>query len=270
MDMSNKVYQVSSGFTLVELAMVLFVISLVLGGILGPLSTRIEGGERNKTTVLLNEARDSLIGFAMVNGHLPCPDCPDATGVGCGGVSAAVATDINDGTEDGVAADDFSPVPRPNFVSCATSEGNLPWATLGVNEFDAWGNHFIYRVDQTFADDTDGTAVAGCSTAAGISFQICSVGDITINDYDNDTGYVVLASKLPALVISYGKNVDDADNPSSDFEQENQDTIAPFDTADLFIDKDYSNVPAVEFDDMLIWIPTNFLIYKMVQAERLP
>jgi hypothetical protein len=70
---------------------------------------------------------------------------------------------------------------------------------------------------------------------------------------------------VPAVVISYGRNANDSGNPSSASEQENQNNDA------LFIQKDYTTSNTTdEFDDMLVWIPANTLIYRMVQAERLP
>jgi len=244
------------GFTLVELAMVLFVLALILGGILGPLSVRMEGEERKQTGRILDEIRDSLIGYALVNGHLPCPDCRD-TGGSCGSVSLTV----NDGIEDGVdSGAGISPRAGNTFDTCASQEGNLPWVTLGVPEFDAWGNRFGYRVAAAFADDPDGTGAAGCLVTAGVSFQICSAGDIRVEDGAGNT----VAQNLPALAISYGKNADEPGNPSSSLETENQDD----DTT--FVDAVYSKETAIQFDDVLIWVPVNNLIYRMVQAERLP
>lgn len=251
------------GFTLIELAMVLFIIALVLGGVLTPLSAKLEQDERTKTQDLLNQARDSLIGFALVNGHLPCPDCPNGTiTANCGAVQSGLgASAIDDGVEDGIdsggsPSNDRSTNP---FNSCATSEGNLPWSTLGLSEDDAWGNHFTYRVTDSFADDQDGT---GCGTATtGISFEICSTGNIDVED---GAGSAV-AQNLPAIVVSFGKNADEPGNPSSTSELENQDD----DT--LFIQKDYTNETGTDqFDDMLMWIPASTLMYRMVEAEKLP
>ena len=79
------------GFTLIELAMVLFILALILGGVLAPLSTKLELDERTKTAKLLDEARSSLIGYAVVNGHLPCPDCPNnSITANCGAVQTAL------------------------------------------------------------------------------------------------------------------------------------------------------------------------------------
>jgi prepilin-type N-terminal cleavage/methylation domain-containing protein len=250
------------GFTLIELTIVLFIVSLLLGGILGPLSTRMEVEERNKTELLLEEAKNSLVGFALVNGYLPCPDCNSTTG-NCG--SAGLTA--NDGIEDGVdGGAGVSPRAGHTFQSCANEEGNLPWGTLGISETDAWGNRFHYRVDQTYADDIDGTDETGCEPTTGMSFHICSSGNI---DIDNTApAGVAVAQNVPALVLSLGANVDDAGNPSSTLEVENQDVELVGDP--LYVDAPYSKVAANQFDDMLVWITNNTLIYRMVQAEKLP
>ena len=252
-----------SGFTLIELAIVLFIIALILGGLLTPLATKLELEERKRTSEKLEEIRSSLLGFAIVNGHLPCPDCPDTTSGNCNLVSTGLGADkIGDGIEDGLynpgptASNDRSTNP---FNSCATTEGNLPWVTLGVDEFDSWENHFTYHVTDSFADDNDGT---GCGTpATNVSFEICSTGNINVND---GTGASV-AQNVPAVVVSFGKNVSETGNPSSASEIENQNG----DTT--FIQKDYVTSSGTdEFDDLLMWLPSSSLIYRMVQAERLP
>jgi len=245
------------GFTLIELTIVLFIVSLLLGGILGPLSTRLEVEERNKTELQMEEIKGSLIGFALVNGYLPCPDCNSTTG-NCGSPNLTP----NDGIEDGVdSVGGISPRAGTTFNSCATEEGNLPWATLGVTETDAWGNRFRYRVDQTYADDVAGTGETVCELTTDMSFQICSSANIIVQ---NASGTLV-AQNLPAIVVSFGANTDEVGNPASIAESENQDA-----SNSLFIDTNYSKVAANQFDDILTWIPNNTLIYRMVQAEKLP
>jgi prepilin-type N-terminal cleavage/methylation domain-containing protein len=72
----------SSGFTLVELAMVLFIVSLLIGGLLMPLSAQNEVRGRQETDRALANIREALIGFAAINGRLPCPaDRTIASGV---------------------------------------------------------------------------------------------------------------------------------------------------------------------------------------------
>jgi prepilin-type N-terminal cleavage/methylation domain-containing protein len=62
------------GFTLVEIAVVVLVLGLLLASLLGPLSVRIEQQEIRKTSNQLEEIKEALYGYAMVNGALPCPD----------------------------------------------------------------------------------------------------------------------------------------------------------------------------------------------------
>ena len=62
------------GFSLLEMAIVLLVIGLLLGGALIPLSVQMEKRDRDSTRQQLLDMREALIGYALVNGRLPCPD----------------------------------------------------------------------------------------------------------------------------------------------------------------------------------------------------
>lgn len=255
----------NDGFTLIELAMVLFIVALVLGGVLTPLSTRLEQANRKQTEETLKEIKESLIGYALVNGHLPCPDCPgNGASPNCGAGTAV----SNDGIEDGM-----DNVPNPvsprnnNFVNgCVVEVGNVPWVTLGVPEFDPWGHHYVYSVTQTFADDNAGTSNGACSTNALISFQICSAGDMTIQDING----VNVAQNIPALIMSFGANGQafGGTAPTSTPELDNWWTNSLPPTANrTFISNDYVSD---QFDDIVAWISAPELMYRMVTAERLP
>jgi prepilin-type N-terminal cleavage/methylation domain-containing protein len=261
----------SQGFTLIELAIVLFIAGLILAGALGPLATQIEQRERQSTQEILVEIRENLIGYALANGHLPCPDCPDNTIGSCGTVETALGADkINDGIEDGTddpvstASNDRSATP---FEQCATEVGNLPWATLGVAENDAWGAHFIYRVTEDFADNIDGTGSC-TNTTLNVSFCLDSGNDADI-DVEDANGNAV-AQDLPVVVVSIGRNSDEAFADLSAEEKENQDNYngSPADTT--FVSADYSRQAGSEFDDILIWVSPSVLMYQMVSAKILP
>lgn len=177
------------GFTLLEMAIVMVVLGLLLGGILMPLSTQMEKKDRDETQKVLQDIRDALIGYAMANGRLPCPDT------------------------DGDGIIDMS-------GTCTNVQGTIPWVDLGVGKDDAWGQSFTYRVTGSFADNTDGT---GCGVAtAGISFELCSTADINI--LDASTGNPV-ANQIPVIVIAHGSNW--ATTTSAD-ESENTDTDTIF------------------------------------------
>lgn len=242
-----------NGFTLIELAMVLFIITLILGTVMTPLSTRLEMAERSKADDMLSDIKESLIGYVLVNGHFPCPDCTTATG-GC----ALAGLTLNNGIEDGKNdAEDTAYEIRTlvnTFDKCATVEGNLPWSTLGLPEFDPWENHFIYRVTEEFADDDDGTT--GCtSSTANISFCLDSNGNININDENGAS----VAANVPAIVLTLGN--DASTTGASQAENQNIDPV--------FISRDYS-AATDQYDDLIIWISPLSLMYQMVRAERLP
>ena len=236
------------GFTLVELAMVLFIVTLLLGAILPPLATQIQQKQIEQTQAQLDEAKEVLFGYmfnqnnVLFTYRLPCPDCRDNTG-NCAAMTA------NDGVEDILGG-----------ASCATAEGNLPWTTLGIRENDAWGQRFTYRVTSVFADVTDGANSPGSCTdiTLNVSFALCSDGDMTILDGAMGTN---IATGIPAIVVSHGKNW--ADTPSTD-ETENLNNDANF------VYRDFSSDSAKGFDDLIIWISPHILRTKMLNAGILP
>lgn len=186
---SGRCMNTQQGFTLLEMAVVMVVLGLILGGILVPLSTQMEKQDRDETKNILEEIQEALIGYAMANGRLPCPD-----------------TD-GDGIIDMAG-------------TCTNVQGTIPWVDLGLGKNDALGRPFTYRVTGSFADNTDGT---GCGIATpGMSFELCSVADINI--LDSATGNPV-ANQIPAIVIAHGKNW--ATTTSAD-ENENSDTDTIF------------------------------------------
>ncbi len=250
------------GFSLIELAVVLFIISLILGGLLPPLSTQIEQKEREKTQAQLDEIKQVLYGYVYRNNYLPCPDCRDNSG-NCAGATA------NDGLEDTIAG-------TGNTLDCATEVGNLPWVDLGVQETDAWNQRFTYRVDNEYADRESATLPVtasewegtGCTpTTSGVSFALCSDGNI---DVLNSDGGTKLAENVPAIVVSHGANW--SNTPSAD-EDENYDDGSAGDTDRDFVYKDFvkdSSDPSNDFDDMMTWISPHVFRAKMLDAGILP
>ena len=263
MCISDINYKNIKGFSLIELAIVLFVVGLMLGGLLTPLATKVEFDNRNETTENMDEIKDILLGFAMVNGYLPCPDCRDDQG-NCAGIGSTLR---NDGGEDLITA--ASGVPG---LTCASDVGNLPWTTLGVSEADAWGNHYTYRVDSEFADrndsaNTDGKSSDTCTPTANISFSLCSSGDITVLDgYGSST---IIANNIPAIIVSHGSNA--VETPTN-HEGENYDdsTVFASDTPKTFVKKGYSKDATEGFDDIVVWLSPHILRSKMVAAGILP
>jgi len=212
-----------SGFTLIEIAIVMVIFGLIIGGIMGPLKMQLDNIDRKETQRLISITKEAMVGFAIRNGRLPCLD---TTG---------------DGQED-------------DCVAAPGTEGTVPWATLGVSSKDAWNQPLTYQVDSRFVDAVDGT---GCPDAdvLGVSFELCSTGNITVRA---TSGGVTVASGIPAIIVSHGKNWVAAGDVN---EQENADNDADF------VDKNHVNQG---YDDFVGWVNMNLLVSKMVSANKLP
>jgi prepilin-type N-terminal cleavage/methylation domain-containing protein len=261
---------IRNGFTLIELSVVLFIISLLMVGLLGPVGTQIEAQERQQTIDTMNDIMESLYGFAVINGRLPCPD-------GDG-----------DGVSDPVASGTCTDV---------TGDGWIPWQTLGLNiQGDVWGNRFKYHVTTPGFTVIDNGICADGTGATISDLDLCQPGDITILTRGDDTsdGAAVeskfeynAATTVPAVVVSHGKNVLGATTvlgvtllattPSTD-EVENDDanTDATFysrifsEGAAGCADNTTESTVLCEFDDIVMWITPNILMNRMVKAEKLP
>ncbi len=232
----------ASGFTLIELAVAMFIIALLLGSILVPLTTQVEQKQIGDTQKSLEEIREAIIGFAIANGYLPCPDITS-------GINA------NDGAEDITG------------TNCTSAEGNVPWATLGVASVDAWGNRFRYRVD---ADFTNRSTLFGFSSSADL--QVCTTATCSTTAPET-TLTQATPNGAPAVILSHGRNGLGAINantnvpnpaPTSANELENTDND------NRLVSRVASAASGSEFDDIVIWLSRYALFNRMVMAGKLP
>lgn len=259
----------TAGFTLIELAMVLFIVSLLIGGLMMPLSAQHEIRGRQETERALANIREALIGFAVVNGRLPCPaQASIASTTANAGVEAVTAAGCACAdTTNGVATIGATVCDDDDNGSPSGVTGVLPWATLGLPETDAWNNRYTYRLTTRFGRLASGQTVFGACTPTTnpttAAFALCSAGDMTVA---TASGGTTIASSVPAIVVSHGKNVLGAylttgaqiAGAAGD-ELENADGNA-----------NTAFVSSTNIDDQLIWIPTNVLMSKMLAAGRLP
>ena len=257
------------GFTLTEIAVVMIIVALLLGGMLMPLSAQQDSRYRADTDTALNDIREALIGFAVVNGRLPCP--AQAT-LAAGNANAGVEATTGAGATLSCACTNVtSDVAQSGGSACPTADGStvwgvLPWATLGLPEQDPWGNRYTYRVTNMFSrgpgQTTFGAPCTPSSNPTQAGFALCTQGGITVL---TAAGSTTLASTVPAIVIAHGKTggggygtdgVQIALSGTAD-EQENYDADATF-------------VSNTTMDDQLRWIPLGLLMNRMLSAGKLP
>jgi len=224
-----------NGFTLIEMSIVLVIVALLVGGLLAPLSTQKEQERRSENDVFMELAREALIGFAIVNGRLPCPD----TDVPADGLENTCAV--------GVTAFD------PNL-------GTLPWVTLELDSgLDPWGFPIGYAVTGSFADPALTVNAPFPLATQGTSTGILRVSLTQPANCADDNEFGTVAENVPAVLWSGGKN-----SYASNDESENTNGDR------CFVDKPYNTTNTNEFDDQVVWLSPNILFNRMVSAGVLP
>lgn len=256
------------GFTLVEMAMVLVIVGLLLGGLVPTISAQMEAQRVSETRRQMSEIRDVLLGFAVINGRLPCPaQATIATGAGNAGVEATTGNSCSCQT---AAGSTKTIANATSGIACTDTSvtGVLPWATLGLSEKDAWGRRYTYRVTSAYADRVAaGTLGSGCTVTAptASSFALCSPGT---PDALTASGGGIVAQDVPAIFVSHGKNGNGA--YLSDGTQlasgSNADEIENSDNNLSFVSHEFAS----EFDDLVVWVAPGVLFNHMVAAGKLP
>lgn len=249
------------GFSLLELAIVLLIMGLLLGGLVMPLSTRVEQQRIDATTRQIEEIRGAIVGYALANDMLPCPATPASNG-------RAAAT----------------------AGGCVAQHGFVPAVTLGLsgarNEdqllLDAWGNALRYSVTRS---DVDGDGnwdfvqpgemrsitmaalrpdLRVCSTAAGSSPSACSGSATT------------LVASAPAVLLSMGRDWaaapagDQLENVGARLGGGTSGRRYPVATDAVFVNRPRSAAAGDEFDDLVNWISPSSFYGQMVAGGRLP
>jgi len=250
------------GFTLVEMAVVIAVVALLLGSILVPLATQLEERRFAEAKRMLEDAREALVGFAVVNGRLPCP-----------------ASNTSNGAEDPPPS-----LPPPSPVVCtAPYSGFLPAVTLGISPTDAqgyavdpWGNRIRYAVSTVAtahgAVYTNNTLMAGMSAQMldgtlkdnPPDLQVCSTATGVTGAPPSCAAGSLLARNAPAVVYSFGPNGISSPTSADELENRNNDR--------LFVSRGLAAAGAAggEFDDVVVWLSPNVLFNRMVTAGKLP
>ncbi|MDJ0812370.1 MAG: type II secretion system protein [Woeseiaceae bacterium] len=249
------------GFSLVELAIVLLIMAIILGGLVAPLAAQRESERANDARDQLRDVEKAIYGFAAVNGFIPCPATPAsngyaaASGAGCSAQHGFVpATTLNlSGTrnDDNLLLDPWGS-PLRYSVTAADSNANGRWDFTTPGEMQSVSMALL----------TPDLVV--CSTAAGSSATACS-----------DPG-TTLAEQSPAIVYSLGR-----DWPSFNSADQRENvgaTIAggasgqPYRVADdsVFVQRGRSDRNGDEYDDLLLWLSAQSLYSRLVETGHLP
>ena len=146
-------HQDSSGFTLVELSVVLVISSLLMVAYLDASRLWVEGHRRDVTMEHISLVHDAMTHYYARNGAYPCPAAPiefqaDIKVDACAGLDA---DSIRQAEQHGIA-----------FITSKAGrkiiEGAVPYRQLSIPResiLDGWGNQFTYAVTaELTSDDT--------------------------------------------------------------------------------------------------------------------
>ena len=244
MTLRKPAYQ--TGFTLVEMAIVMIIFGVLLAAFLTPLQAQRNIAFQRETETLLAQANQALLGYAQANGRLPCP-----------------AT--NNGT---AAFPDDTGTANPNASgACVQSVGFLPAATLGLQPadaqgfaVDAWNNRIRYAVTAananafTTSNDMNDLGMAALTPELRVCATSTAVGC---------TAAINLLNNAVAVIFSLGETGAQASGGA--------DENANLDVDTVFVSHDIAAAGAANgaFDHLVTWISPYTLYNAMIQAGQL-
>ena len=218
-----------NGFTLVEVAIVMVIVALVIGSVLTPLAVQRNEKRRVFTDKTLEEIHDAIIGYAMVNGFLPCPANAGSNGL----------ENRDPATQD-----------------CLTEHGFVPARTLGLNGsfdsqnriLDEWTRPISYSLTNINAWEYAKGITLSATTP---DYRVCRAAACA-------GANSVIAENLVAVVYA---SASDTNNSPAQLENSDGDTD--------FVKGVKIETIGAEFDDQLIWISPNLLTLQLVKAGRI-
>jgi prepilin-type N-terminal cleavage/methylation domain-containing protein len=222
------------GFTLVEVAIVLIIVGLMMSAFLMPLAAQLEQRQRVQTQVTIAQVKEALIGFALVNGYLPCPDTQN------------VPTGIEGGRTANI---------------CTVSDGVLPWQVLGVEGKDDWGRYIRYCVTPAFTNNNNlshfNLATVGSNRVnSDIGTLTTTAVAVIVSHGPNGYGALTTVQNSPGNQMPAATSADETENTDGD---------------GVFVSHVPTPQGSTnEFDDEVSWISSNILFNRMVTAGKLP
>lgn len=168
----------NQGFTLIEMAIVLVVIGLVIGGTVTATAPLLANSKAQETRGQIERIQAALQVYAIRFSCLPCP----ATDASTTGIGQFVGLASGCGT------------------SCTANFGAVPWATLGLSRAeiaDAYSNRIRYHV-------TPGLVVAGGMNRTGTNYA--PLGALTVRERDNAGTLTTVTTEAAYVLWSHGRN----------------------------------------------------------------
>ncbi|MDD3354941.1 type II secretion system protein [Zoogloea sp.] len=230
-------------FTLVEMAVVLLILTLLASGLTVGLSGHLARRAERATDDALAETRDALVGYALRHGRFPCP-----------------ARGPNDGSEDRGSS------------TCNKTRGLIPWTTLGIAGTDGWDNRLHYAITERY------TRQLSEMLQGNLTNMIDGQLEVRTRSLDgSEQSLTTQGGMTPLVILSHGANGLGATS------REGQRRLAATAGSDeahnaaasgtLFYSRTPSEnpeAPGSTFDDRVSWLSPNLLAHRLIGTGHLP
>lgn len=275
----------ATGFSLIELAVVMAIVALLLGTVMVTLSAQTEQRNVEDTRRRLDQARELLLTYALVKGRLPCPARYTSSASHSQGVESFCTSAATSSSS--TCAGSETTIEQSHGTCSNHFDGYLPAATIGYQQtdsdgfaVDAWGNRIRYAVARTNVNCSGATTPPNAFTTMftsktnlqgyGITCQpddllVCrSATGITATTCGGAANQIMSQSLVVALVLSTGKNGATGGGGIDEAANTNGDRVFVWHTPTP------STAANGEFDDLILWIPVGELYGRLVSAGVLP
>lgn len=257
----------AKGFTLVELAVVLAIVSLLLSMVLYTFSAQTEQRDFTDNRLRIEQVKELVLAFAIAKGRLPCP--ATSTSLGQESFTSGACTSYYDG---------FVPAKTIGFTP-ADADGFA---------IDPWGNRMRFAVANLITDCAGSSTTPHfvnstnlkanglscqpndllvCKSSTGITGTTCGTAFGTSGE-----NQVMATGLVVAVIASGGKNLSSASTAALATAAGRLDEAANLNGDRIFIWHTPAPSTATngEFDDQLGWITVGELYGKLVTAGVLP
>lgn len=262
--------QKQTGFTLVEISIVLLIIGILIGGFAMPIGQQVENKKRSDARNQIAEVKESLIGFAIAHGRLPCPAGPG-----------------NPKGEEAYA----NAAARTNGI-CQYQHGMVPHVTLGIrgpmtNDLllaDPWNSPLRYSV-ATNDINSDGLTHDFTRANSYTRSQLPALGNLIIcstassSNTSCSVANTTLSEGVPAVIYSLGKNWASTTPSNDELHHSNLPAFAansgapayrrPTTANRIFVATDQRTAESNPYDDIIDWISPYILSAKMIEAGQI-
>lgn len=187
------------GFSLIEMAIILIMVSIIAGGVLTLLPKNSDKNLQDVMASKMDRIQDAILAYTHENGMLPCPaDITTAVstaafGIAAGNCNTSIAGDIAVG-------------------SFGLRMGMIPVRTLGLSDdyaFDSWGNRIRYGVIRQLAvNSTDFENFATTYSGLSPNTRTFEIRDVSGNPINSPNSYAAPTANnsVAYILLSHGAN----------------------------------------------------------------